>query len=117
MGEETITVERWAGIDDELAEKQPGSGAIYDATTGDFLFRVPAEYRPLIVEAVNSLDSLRARVNALEVERKEQSAKLLKMRDALVAGDAQEAYHWLYQIADRGRDSLTPWDELEALAG
>lgn len=46
----------------------------------------------------------------------EVAQNLLKIRHALVVGDAQEAYRWLYLIADNGRDSLTPWDELERIA-
>lgn len=39
---------------------------------------------------------------------------LLAVRDALIAGDCEEAYHRLYWLADRGRNSLTPWDEWES---
>jgi hypothetical protein len=39
---------------------------------------------------------------------------LMAVRDALVGNDPEEAYHQLYQLADRGRNSLTPWDEWEA---
>lgn len=52
-------VERWAGIDDGLQEKQPGSGAIYDEESGEFLFTVPPRYRPLIVRAVNSFEAMK----------------------------------------------------------
>lgn len=60
MSEGLATAPRWTGIDDELQEKDTGSGAIYDAPTGEFLFRVPSEYRPLIVTAVNAYDALLA---------------------------------------------------------
>lgn len=66
--------------------------------------------------ATSAVSALKARCTELEAALRGQAVNLLKMRDALVVGDAQEAYHWLYLIADNGRDSLTPWDELEARA-
>jgi hypothetical protein len=45
----------------------------------------------------------------------EQIARLLSIRDALVAEDYHEAYHQLYMMADRGRNALNPWDEWETL--
>jgi hypothetical protein len=41
---------------------------------------------------------------------------LLAIRDALIAENVEEAYNQLYWLADRGRSSLTPWDEWEAAA-
>lgn len=39
--------------------------------------------------------------------------KLLAMRNALIRGDLNEAYHQLYTIADPEFESLTPWKNLE----
>ena len=39
--------------------------------------------------------------------------KILKARDALVAGDTDEAYHQLYSIADPEFLSRDPWAKLE----
>lgn len=75
---------RWAGIDDELREKDPGSGAIYDAESGEFLFRVPAEYRPLIVDAVNAYPSLVALQNQKRIDDAlmlEASQKIDELRE------------------------------------
>lgn len=43
--------------------------------------------------------------------------KLLRVRDALTAEDYNEAWHWLYSIANPEFDSFTPWAELEDIAG
>ena len=45
---------------------------------------------------------------------KDEIARLLAVRDALVLEDYAEAYHHLYQLADAGRCSFAPWDEWEA---
>jgi|SRR6478609_1592747 len=39
--------------------------------------------------------------------------KILRARDALVAGDADEAYHQLYGIAHPKYDTYYPWQDLE----
>ena len=41
-------------------------------------------------------------------------AKLLKIRDSLVAEDTNEAYHVLYSIADPTFWSFDPWQSLES---
>ncbi len=43
--------------------------------------------------------------------------KILRARDAITAEDYDEAWHWLYKIADPEVSSFTPWAELEAIAG
>jgi len=46
--------------------------------------------------------------------------KILRARDSLVAGDSDEAYHWLYQIADPKVNKVgleTVWKDLEHSAG
>lgn len=67
--------QRWAGIDDEYEEKTE-SGAIYDYATGEFLFRVPPEYRPLIVTAVNSYDALIAERDKLKAESEDLTGRI-----------------------------------------
>lgn len=47
---------------------------------------------------------------------KEWAEQLLAIRDALVDGDCDEAYHQLYQLAERGRNTFEPWDEWEIQA-
>jgi hypothetical protein len=42
--------------------------------------------------------------------------QLLKIRDALVIEDYEEAYHQLYLIADPETEKLDPWAEIEDLA-
>ena len=44
--------------------------------------------------------------------------KILKIRDALVKNDIQEAYYWLYQIASPNLDKMSDevWKELELIA-
>ncbi|MGN6417776.1 MAG: hypothetical protein ACTHMC_09810 [Pseudobacter sp.] len=44
------------------------------------------------------------------------AGRLLEMRDEMVKGDLQGAYHILYSIANPMFDSLKPWSELEKLA-
>jgi hypothetical protein len=44
---------------------------------------------------------------------KDEIARLLAVRDSLILDDTAEAYHHLYQLADAGRFSFTPWDEWE----
>lgn len=46
-----------------------------------------------------------------------QMKALLEIRNALVNDDPTEAYRLLYELADRGRNSLTPWDEWESTMG
>jgi hypothetical protein len=61
---------KWVGIDLQgkgSAWGYQAMGAIYDHTSGKFLFRVPPEYRPLIVEAVNNYDSMKAEIAELRV--------------------------------------------------
>lgn len=41
--------------------------------------------------------------------------KLILLRDALVQGDTDEAYHQLYCIADPSFSKYDPWIELEKL--
>lgn len=43
--------------------------------------------------------------------------KLLRVRDAITAEDYSEAWHWLYSIANPEFDSVTPFAELEEVAG
>jgi hypothetical protein len=40
--------------------------------------------------------------------------KIIAARDALIAGNTDEAYHQLYSIADPAFESFTPWATLEA---
>jgi len=49
---------------------------------------------------------------------KETAQKILKVKDALVEKDIDEAYHWLYQIASPNFDKMSKdvWTELEELA-
>lgn len=54
-----------------------------------------------------------------EVRREEQAriaANILKVRDALVRADIEDAYHWLYKVADHDCESFTPWAALERAA-
>jgi len=46
----------------------------------------------------------------------EEAEKILKVRDAIIEQDYNEAWHWLYSIASPGFDKLEPWEELENLA-
>jgi hypothetical protein len=48
--------------------------------------------------------------------KKEMAEKILKIRDAIVEKDYDEAWHWLYSIASPDYDKLEPWEELERLA-
>ena len=41
--------------------------------------------------------------------------KLLYMRDCLIRGDVDEAYHTLYGLASPNFDKFSPWSEWEAL--
>lgn len=42
--------------------------------------------------------------------------QILKVRDALVNKDCDEAYHQLYAIASKGFDKWEPWEEIEKAA-
>lgn len=46
----------------------------------------------------------------------EVAVKLLNVREALAKSDIEDAWFWLYKIANANMDSLTPWTELESLA-
>lgn len=67
--------------------------------------------RPVIDRAISALQA-RGREMSPRVAR-----HILQAHVAHVAGDDAEANHELYAIACPGFDSLTPWDELEKLAG
>lgn len=43
--------------------------------------------------------------------------RLLKIRDAFALGNIDEAYHWLYKIADQDQNSFTPWLDFEERTG
>lgn len=47
-----------------------------------------------------------------------QAVCILKVRDALLAKDIDEAYHWLYTLDSKQvpHDPFKPWAELERLA-
>ena len=49
---------------------------------------------------------------------KATAIKILKIRDALIEEDYQEAWHWLYQIASPNFDKNyeDTWTDLEKLA-
>lgn len=42
--------------------------------------------------------------------------QLIKIRQALVIEDYEEAYHQLYLIADPNTEKIDPWAEIESLA-
>lgn len=44
------------------------------------------------------------------------AGQLLCIRDALIMGDHNEAYHLLYLIADPNLCNLEPWAEMERIA-
>jgi hypothetical protein len=44
------------------------------------------------------------------------AGQLISIRDELAKGDAQEAYHLLYGIADPNYTNLEPWAKLENIA-
>jgi hypothetical protein len=50
-----------------------------------------------------------------ERARRADAPKLLAIRDALVKGDVEEAYHQLYSLADPEFCNLQPWAELERI--
>ena len=43
--------------------------------------------------------------------------KILKARDAFIADDYDEVWHWLYSIASPNHDKTEPWEDLERIAG
>ena len=46
----------------------------------------------------------------------EQAICLLKVRDALVKEDIDEAWHWLYKAADYNMNRLDVWEDWERMA-
>lgn len=51
------------------------------------------------------------RIKELEEERERWMIQILKVRDALLQEDHEEAYHQLYAIADSNFDQLNPWKD------
>ena len=72
-------------------------------------------------ELVRVADAYAATLPQQEERERFSSAQalcILKVRDALLAKDIEEAYHWLYTLDSKQtqHDPFNPWAELERIA-
>lgn len=64
-----------------------------------------------IDEVTNMVGDREAEIKKLKAELQRTQWGIVKVRDELVKGDSDEAYHQLYKIADPEFKALDPWKE------
>lgn len=73
------------------------------------------DLKDLIIHGIEEgAEQWEKRAIAAEEKLKDWGNKILLMRDEMVKGDLQGAYHILYSIANPAIDSLKPWEEVES---
>jgi cell division protein FtsB len=83
--------------------------------------KIDYEYRNMTrkyKKAIDEVEGLKAEVERLKQQRYNWAGFILKVRDALVENDVEDAFHWLYQIASPNFDKYSDevWKEIEELA-
>ena len=73
------------------------------------------ELRECIADTKQYQAGYRSGVKSQQAEIKKLKEGYLRVRDALILGDTEEAYHTLYKMADPEFKSNHPWKEWEAL--
>ena len=109
--QDQLIFEQGKEIDELKVEITAFKLVIDEITDGDCLKQSKAKLSAEIKE-------LKAEVERLKQQRSSWARFILKVRDGLVENDAEEAYHWLYQIASPNfdKDIDEVWKEIEEMA-